>query len=97
MSCRSVDRNPERPGAHRGLGRVGVGLGDDAGDQRPVGLPVQALPVPGEQAAERERGGGPLDEHRVGARGGPSQTRITRPQSSPRAPTGVNSQPDASS
>ena len=29
--------------------------------------------------------------------GGPSQTRITRPQSSPRAPTGVYSQPAASS
>ena len=29
--------------------------------------------------------------------GGPSQTRMTRPQSSPRAPTGVNSHPDASS
>ena len=29
--------------------------------------------------------------------GGPSQTRITRPQSSPRAPTGVNSHPAASS
>ena len=29
--------------------------------------------------------------------GGPSQTRMTRPQSSPRAPTGVKSHPDASS
>ena len=63
----AIHRDPERPGSHRGLGRVGVGLADDAGDQRAVSLPVQAFLVPGEQAAERQRGGGPLDEHGVRA------------------------------
>ena len=63
----AVNRDPERPGSHRGLGRVGVGLADDAADQRAVSLPVQAFQVSGEQAAERQRGGGPLDEHGVRA------------------------------
>ena len=64
-----VHRHSERPGPHRRLGRVGKGLADDAGYQRPVRLPVQALRVPGEQAAEGERGRGPLDQHGVRAAG----------------------------
>ena len=44
-------------------------LRDDAADQRPVRLPLQALPVPGEQPAQGQRGRRPLDEHGVRAGG----------------------------
>ena len=76
----STDHLPEQ--GQDGDGRHGCGSAaraDDAGDQRPVGLPVQALLVPGKQAADASVVAARSMSTVCVAVGAPSQTRTTRP------------------
>ena len=93
----SADRHPHRPGPGRRLLRVGVRALHDRADQRAVRLPFQvsACRVSSRPRASVARR--PLEQHAVRRpRGARRITRNTRPQSSPRAPTVVTSQPASS-
>ncbi len=60
----ALQRDAERLGAQRRLGD-GQGVGEDAGEQGAVGLPLQGLPVAHHQPVERQRGRAALQQHGV--------------------------------
>ncbi len=82
----AVQRHPERTRPQDHLG-VRPGVVQDPGQQGPVGLPLQALPVPLDEAVQRERRRAPLDQHEVA---GPRPAVRHQDQPPPVVPAGAD-------